>query len=92
MPWKTESVMEQRLRFVIEALSKQETVKGLSERYCGLTCDPFQGRGPLGRGSGGAALRSASRFAPGYYLKPLRGLVWEECKLGRTGSPIRPRQ
>lgn len=33
MPWKTESVMEQRLRFVIEALSKQETIRSLSKRY-----------------------------------------------------------
>lgn len=33
MPWKTESVMEQRLEFVIEARSKKETVSSLCRRY-----------------------------------------------------------
>lgn len=33
MPWKMESVMEQRLRFVIEARSKQETIKALCRSY-----------------------------------------------------------
>jgi transposase len=33
MPWKTESVMEQRLGFVIEARSQKETVTDLCRRY-----------------------------------------------------------
>ena len=33
MPWKEESVVEQRLRFVIEATSRAETMSGLCRRY-----------------------------------------------------------
>jgi transposase InsO family protein len=33
MPWKTESVMDQRLEFVIETRSKKETVSELCRRY-----------------------------------------------------------
>jgi transposase InsO family protein len=33
MPWKTESVVEQRIRFVIAALNKEETMTALCQRF-----------------------------------------------------------
>jgi transposase-like protein len=33
MPWKQESVVEQRLRFLIDARSKEETIAALCRRY-----------------------------------------------------------